>query len=207
MKNNFNFLPKSLCVHLFLFKMFTSHDFKTQGADCPAFSIDYNGQRCFSLDRNTQVFEAIFGLLYFMPRQIWHLMPCNIQHLMLFLLVSKCLTVLQPRVEGTIWLRGTERTILRRFASGATLTSAETKPGKWPLSLSNVSFLFSLFSHSEWFLSRCLTQALIQISSRAFERVPGKRLEGFDNKIIEQVQIKKRKKKIIEQVQIKEKER
>ena len=25
-----------------------------QGADCPAFSIDYNGQRCFSLDRNTQ---------------------------------------------------------------------------------------------------------------------------------------------------------
>ncbi len=26
-----------------------------QGADCPAFSIDYNGQRCFVLDRNTQV--------------------------------------------------------------------------------------------------------------------------------------------------------
>ena len=26
-----------------------------QGADCPAFSIDYNGQRCFTLDRNTQV--------------------------------------------------------------------------------------------------------------------------------------------------------
>ena len=25
-----------------------------EGADCPAFSIDYNGQRCFSLDRNTQ---------------------------------------------------------------------------------------------------------------------------------------------------------
>ncbi|XP_023323415.1 uncharacterized protein LOC111697594 [Eurytemora carolleeae] len=25
-----------------------------QGADCPAFSIDYNGQRCFVLDRNTQ---------------------------------------------------------------------------------------------------------------------------------------------------------
>ena len=25
-----------------------------QGADCPAFSIDYNGQRCFTLDRNTQ---------------------------------------------------------------------------------------------------------------------------------------------------------
>ena len=31
--------------------------------------------------------------------------------------------------------------------------------------------------------------SLIQIFSRAFERVPGKRLEGFDNKIIEQVQI------------------
>jgi len=25
-----------------------------QGADCPSFSIDYNGQRCFVLDRNTQ---------------------------------------------------------------------------------------------------------------------------------------------------------
>ena len=24
------------------------------GAECPAFAIDYNGQRCFSLDRNTQ---------------------------------------------------------------------------------------------------------------------------------------------------------
>ena len=26
-----------------------------KGADCPAFTIDYNGQRCSSLDRNTQV--------------------------------------------------------------------------------------------------------------------------------------------------------
>ena len=26
-----------------------------KGADCPAFTIDYNGQRCASLDRNTQV--------------------------------------------------------------------------------------------------------------------------------------------------------
>ena len=25
------------------------------GADCPAFTIDYSGQRCFKLDRNTQV--------------------------------------------------------------------------------------------------------------------------------------------------------
>ena len=26
------------------------------GADCPAFTIDYSGQRCFKLDRNTQVY-------------------------------------------------------------------------------------------------------------------------------------------------------
>ena len=26
-----------------------------EGADCPAFTIDYSGQRCFKLDRNTQV--------------------------------------------------------------------------------------------------------------------------------------------------------
>ena len=25
------------------------------GSDCPAFSVDYGGQRCFKLDRNTQV--------------------------------------------------------------------------------------------------------------------------------------------------------
>ena len=28
---------------------------REKGADCPAFSLDYNGQRCASLDRNTQV--------------------------------------------------------------------------------------------------------------------------------------------------------
>ena len=33
---------------------------REKGADCPAFSIDYNGQRCASLDRNTQV--IIIGL-------------------------------------------------------------------------------------------------------------------------------------------------
>jgi hypothetical protein len=32
-----------------------------QGADCPAFSIDYNGQRCFVLDRNTQVRDGAVG--------------------------------------------------------------------------------------------------------------------------------------------------
>lgn len=26
-----------------------------QGSDCPAFSVDYGGQRCFKLDRSTQV--------------------------------------------------------------------------------------------------------------------------------------------------------
>lgn len=25
------------------------------GSDCPAFAVDYGGQRCFKLDRNTQV--------------------------------------------------------------------------------------------------------------------------------------------------------
>ena len=24
------------------------------GADCPSFSVDYGGQRCFKMDRNTQ---------------------------------------------------------------------------------------------------------------------------------------------------------
>ena len=42
--------------------------------------------------------------------------------------------------------------------------------------------------------------SLIHISSRAFERVPGKRLEGFDNKIIEQVQIVLSLKKIEVQI-------
>ena len=26
-----------------------------EGSDCPAFAVDYAGQRCFKLDRNTQV--------------------------------------------------------------------------------------------------------------------------------------------------------
>ena len=30
---------------------------REKGADCPAFSLDYNGQRCASLDRNTQVLQ------------------------------------------------------------------------------------------------------------------------------------------------------
>ena len=30
---------------------------RDQGADCPAFTVDYNGQRCASLDRNTQVLK------------------------------------------------------------------------------------------------------------------------------------------------------
>ena len=42
---------------------------------------------------------------------------------------------------------------------------------------------------SGYFSSNVSGLCLIHISARAFERVPGKRLEGFDNKIIEQVQI------------------
>ena len=49
----------------------------------------------------------------------------------------------------------------------------------WPSPVFHL--FFRLFSDSNI--------SLIQTSSRAFERVPGKRLEGFDNKIIEQVNI------------------
>ena len=59
-----------------------------------------------------------------------YLMGCMIWYLMLFPM-SICLT-LQSRAEVTIWWRGMEQTTLRRFAWGATLTSAETKHGKWP---------------------------------------------------------------------------
>ena len=32
------------------------------GSDCPAFSVDYAGQRCFKLDRNTQVMFVFYCL-------------------------------------------------------------------------------------------------------------------------------------------------
>ena len=57
------FRPKVLyCASHLTFLL--RHHLKSQGADCPAFSIDYNGQRCFSLDRNTQVFEAMYHLVH-----------------------------------------------------------------------------------------------------------------------------------------------
>ena len=46
---------------------------------------------------------------------------------------------------------------------------------------------FTSFFASFFLLFSDSNISLIQTSSRAFERVPGKRLEGFDNKIIEQV--------------------
>ena len=30
-----------------------------EGSDCPAFAVDYAGQRCFKLDRNTQVRQSL----------------------------------------------------------------------------------------------------------------------------------------------------
>ena len=45
------------------------------GSDCPAFSVDYGGQRCYKMDRNTQV--QLIALFVTLPRYVQYRVDSN----------------------------------------------------------------------------------------------------------------------------------
>ena len=172
------------CLFSYIYSKFPLlHDFKTQGADCPAFSIDYNGQRCFSLDRNTQVFEALQDLVF-------HILVFYAMEYLAFDATSPCIPGPRGRFGGEgrnklLWEdlpQGQHWSVQRQsLASDLALNRLICSP------LFEDDFLISSYFFQQ--KAGWLKHFSYSHSSRAFERVPGKRLEGFDNKIIEQVQI------------------